>query len=166
MLHYCRTQAWGWTKGRHQQEKFHILMITAKCLIVLYRKRQWLWLNMFSISALNLIFGMCAASVEQLPVMTNLVKWLALYHLWLVPSVLWRCWFGGRKGIRPVRKLSDEILAWLSVWIKVQICIWPSWCHCHSLSLAPVNPDWFYLPGFTFLVLAHPGSPGQNPEEL
>jgi len=29
---------------------------------------------------------------------------------------------------------------------------------------APVNPDWFYLPGFTFLVSAHPGSPGQNPE--
>jgi len=27
----------------------------------------------------------------------------------------------------------------------------PSWCHCHSLSLAPVNPDWFtswfYLSG-------------------
>jgi len=21
--------------------------------------------------------------------------------------------------------------------------------HCHSLSLAQVNPDWFYLPGFT-----------------
>ena len=38
-----------------------------------------------------------------------------------------------------------------------------SWCHCHSLSLAPVNPDWFYLPGFTFLVPAHPDSPGQNP---
>jgi len=37
----------------------------------------------------------------------------------------------------------------------VQICIWPSWCHCHSLSLAPVNPDWFYLPGFMFLVLAY-----------
>jgi len=28
----------------------------------------------------------------------------------------------------------------------------------------PVNPDWFYLPGFTFLVPPHPGSPGQNPE--
>jgi len=35
---------------------------------------------------------------------------------------------------------------------------------CHSPPLAPVNPDWFYLPGFTFLVPAHPGSPGQNPE--
>jgi len=31
----------------------------------------------------------------------------------------------------------------------VQICISPSRCHCHSLSLATVNPDWFYLPGFT-----------------
>jgi len=26
-----------------------------------------------------------------------------------------------------------------------------------------VNPDWFYLPGFTFLVLAHPDSPGHRP---
>jgi len=34
------------------------------------------------------------------------------------------------------------------------------------ITLAPVNPDWFYfLVGFTFLVLDHPGSPGQNPEE-
>ena len=30
--------------------------------------------------------------------------------------------------------------------------------------LLPVNPDWIYLPGFTFLVPAHPGSTGQNPE--
>jgi len=28
-------------------------------------------------------------------------------------------------------KLSDEVLAWLSVWSQVQmICIWSSWCHC------------------------------------
>jgi len=33
-------------------------------------------------------------------------------------------------------------------------------CHCHSLFLVPENP------GFTFLVPAHPGSPGQNPEKL
>jgi len=48
------------------------------------------------------------------------------------------------------KKLSDEVLAWLSVWGDVQICIWPWWCHCHSLFVASVNPDWFYLPGFTF----------------
>jgi len=31
---------------------------------------------------------------------------------------------GGRKGIRPVKKLSGEVLVWLSVWSEVQmICI-------------------------------------------
>jgi len=42
------------------------------------------------------------------------------------------------------------MLAWLSVWSKVQTCIWPSWCHCHSLSLASVKsrlvlPFWYWL---------------------
>ena len=36
------------------------------------------------------------------------------------------CWLGGRKGIRPVKKLSGEILAWLSVWSEVQTCIEPA----------------------------------------
>jgi len=62
-----------------------------------------------------------------------------------MPSVLWCCWLGGRKGIRPVKKLSGGVLAWLSVWSEVQICIWPSGCHGHSLSFTSVNPDWFYL---------------------
>ena len=31
------------------------------------------------------------------------------------------------------------MLAWLSVWGEVQTCIQPSWCHCHSLSLASVK---------------------------
>jgi len=62
-----------------------------------------------------------------------------------------------------ISPLSSGMLAWLPVWGEVQICIWPSWCHCHLLSLAPVNPDWFYLPGFTFLVPAHLGSPRQSP---
>ena len=46
---------------------------------------------------------------------------------------------------------------------EVQICMWPS--RRHLLCLASVNPDHFFLPHFTFLVPAHPGSPGQNPEE-
>jgi len=32
------------------------------------------------------------------------------------------------------KKLSGDVLAWLSVWSKVQmICIWSSWCHCHPI---------------------------------
>ena len=64
-------------------------------------------------------------------------------------SVLWRCWLGSRKGIRPVKN-SGGVLVWLSVWSKMQTCIWPSWCHCHSLSLASVKsrlvlPFWYRL---------------------
>jgi len=68
-----------------------------------------------------------------------------------------------QEGHLGYKKLSDGLLAWLYACVNVQICIWPSWCHCHSLSLSPENPNWIYLPGFIFLVPAHPGSPGQNP---
>jgi len=38
--------------------------------------------------------------------------------------------------------------------------------HCHSLSLAPVNPDWFYRNGSAFLVLTYPGCPGKKAVKL
>jgi len=45
---------------------------------------------------------------------------------------------------------NGGVLAWLSVWSEVQTCIRPSWCHCHSLSFAPVKsrlvlPFWYRL---------------------
>ena len=57
---------------------------------------------------------------------------LIAFLLWcshLQPSVLWHCWLCDRKSTRPV---------------------WPSWCHCHSLSVAPVKsrlvlPFWYRL---------------------
>ena len=71
-----------------------------------------------------------------------------------LPSVLWHCWLGGRKGIRPVKN-------WVVGW----------WCGClmeqgADLHMAQLMP----LPltvscfskiqiGFTFLVMAHLGSP-------
>jgi len=50
-------------------------------------------------------------------------------------------------------KMSGGVLAWLSVWAEVQICMWPSWSHCLLLSLVPGNPDWFwfYLSGAVLL---------------
>ena len=58
-----------------------------------------------------------------------------LWQPFSVHSVLWCSWLGGSKGIRSVKKLSGGVLVWLSVWSKI---------------------------GFTFLVLAHPGSPGKR----
>ena len=69
-----------------------------------------------------------------------------LYCYVLLPSVLWCCWLGDRKGILPVKNLSGEVLAWLSVLSEVQTCIWPSWCHCHSLYSVKsrlVLPFWY-----------------------
>jgi len=57
---------------------------------------------------------------------------------------------GRQEGHPACKKLSGGLLAWLSVWSEVQTCIWPSGCHCHSLSLAPVKsglvlPFWYRL---------------------
>ena len=57
----------------------------------------------------------------------------------------------GRQEEHPAcKELSGGVLAWLSVWCAVQTCIWPSWCHCHSLFLASVKsrlvlPFWYRL---------------------
>ena len=41
----------------------------------------------------------------------------------------------GHQEEHPARKkLSDGVLAWLSIWSVVQmICILSSWCHCHPI---------------------------------
>jgi len=57
---------------------------------------------------------------------------------------------GRQEGHPAYKKLSGVVLAWLSVWSKVQTCIWPCWCHCHPLSLASVKsrlvlPLWYWL---------------------
>ena len=57
---------------------------------------------------------------------------------------------GRQEGHPACKKLSCWVLAWLSLWSDVQTCIWPSWCHCCSLSLASVKsrlvlPLWYWL---------------------
>ena len=52
---------------------------------------------------------------------------------------------GWQEGHPACKKLSSEVLVWLSIWSEVQTC---SWCHCHSLSLASVKsrlvlPFWY-----------------------
>ena len=46
---------------------------------------------------------------------------------------------GQHEGHPACKKLRGGLLMSLSVWSEVQTCIWHSWCHCHSLSLASVK---------------------------
>jgi len=69
----------------------------------------------------------------------------------ILPSVLWH-WLFGRQEERPAcKKLSDGVLAWLSVWSVAQmICVWSSWCHCHPIiscfsEIQNGLPSWCWL---------------------
>ena len=80
------------------------------------------------------------------------------YHamLW-VPLVLWRCWLGGRKGIRPVK------FEWWGA--GMVICLdRGADLHMPQLMPLPLTVSCFskIQIGFTFLVPAHLGSPGQR----
>ena len=54
-------------------------------------------------------------SEDYVPVLTQLLAFSALTLL-----------VGRQEGHPACKKLSVEVLAWLSVWSKVQTCIWPS----------------------------------------
>ena len=74
-----------------------------------------------------------------------------------LPSMLWRCWLGGRKGIRPVKT------EWWGA--GVVICLERGAdLHIAQLMPLPLTVSCFskIQIGFTFLVPAHPGSPGKR----
>ena len=57
---------------------------------------------------------------------------------------------GWQEGHSAWNNLSGGVLASFSFMSEVQTCIRPSWCHCHSLSLASVKsrlvlPFWYQL---------------------
>jgi len=97
--------------------------------------------------------------LHVLPVVQNMVRLNCnvFYYIYIFTmlSMLWCYGLGDRKGIRPVKKLSGGVLTWLSVWSELQTCIWPSWYHCHSQSLASVKSR-FVLPFWYWLTLAVP----------
>jgi len=77
--------------------------------------------------------------------------------MWFVHSVLWRCWLGGRKGIRPVKT------EWWGA--GVVICMQRGAdLHMAQLMPLPLTVSCFskIQIGFTFLVPAHLGSPGKR----
>ena len=73
------------------------------------------------------------------------------------PSVLWRCWLGGRKGIRPVKNWVVECCMIFCLERDADL-------HMAQLMPLPLTVSCFskIQTGFTFLVPAHPGSSGKK----
>ena len=79
----------------------------------------------------------------------------------IMPSVRWCCWLGNRNSIRQERHPAFDVhlackkTEWWGAGVVICLeraatCIWPSWRHCHSLSLASVKsrlvlPFWYGL---------------------
>ena len=72
----------------------------------------------------------------------------------VLPSVLWRCRLGGRKGIRPLKT------EWWGAGVVICLELGAD-LHMAQLMPLPLTVSCFskIQIGFTFLVLAHPGSP-------
>ena len=74
-----------------------------------------------------------------------------------LPSYL-LSWLGARKGIRPVKKLSG--------WVPGMVICLEQNADLHMAQLMPLSLTVFCFSkiqiGFTFLVPAHPGSPGKK----
>ena len=80
------------------------------------------------------------------------VRFRFLTEIVLVP-VHWRCWLGSRRGIRPVKT------EWWGAGVE-----WGADLHMAQLMPLPLTVSCFskIQIGFTFLVLAPPGSPGKR----
>jgi len=106
---------------------------------------------------------MGSRSVTCHPAVGHPIQILAQTHLTIhlstatVPSVLWRCWLGGRKGIRPVK--NWVVRCWHGYLSGVRCRL-----ACAQLMPLPLTVSCFskIQIGFTFLVPAHPGSPRQR----
>ena len=146
----CRTSRTEYKDGKQTQQNSTILSNSSQSSIESCSEVQHTYsCREYSPSSMSAADPFCSMLTEPWSNTAPLV--INLNNTSLVLQCLdGRCWLGGRKGIRPVKKLRGGVLAWLSVWSKVQTCIWPSWCHCHSLSLASVKsrlvlPFWYRL---------------------
>ena len=115
------------------------------------------WLHQYTRSSTVEAEEHCLAFVLFL---CYLVTWQRLQRFGAikhVPSVLWRCWLGGRKGIWPVKNRVVGCRHGYLSGVR---------CKCSYGPAVATTTHWLLLQeiqiGFTFLVPAHPGSPGQR----
>jgi len=86
------------------------------------------------------------------------VRYLDIYLVYVCAFSALTLLVGWQEGHQACKKLSGGVLAWLSVWSNVQTCIMA------QLMPLPLTISCFskIQIGFSFLVPADPGSPGQS----
>ena len=70
----------------------------------------------------RLVLGWVTIGTVSSVILTCLLIYLLTRYAFSALTLL----VGRQEGHPACKKLSGEVLAWLSVWSKVQTCIWPS----------------------------------------
>jgi len=122
-----------WSSWCHCHPKTLLSFATFKSRLIL---SFWYWLNQVVLEKRPLNRCSCCS-----------ISYIQCRCVWI--SVLWRCWLGSRKGIRPVKTEWSGAGMVISL-ERVADLHRPSWCHCHLLSLASVKsrlvlPFWYWL---------------------
>jgi len=136
-----------WRRGRQ------ISLILALLLLLFERRREvttlWRCTNAFIINTQTARHTrVCLSAIISLELHVRSSPNFFCVLPMDVPSVLWRCWLGDSKGIRPVRVVGYW-RGYLSR-ARCRIVHMASLCHCHSLSLASIKsrlvlPFWYRL---------------------
>jgi len=84
-------------------------------------------------------WGGCAAYEHHVLTAKFFFTFIALL-CFFVPSVLWRCWLGGRNGIRPVKHWVVGYWRDHLSGARCRLMQWhqSSWCHCHSVYVCQI----------------------------
>ena len=119
---------------------------------------RWFW-EVFRISRAHWS-GMLSCAILLVIVSLSTKYWL-IYMLF-VPSVLWHCWLGGRKGTQPVKNWVVGCWRGYLSGARCRLAYGPADATAtHSVSCFSKIQI-----GFACLVPAHPGSPGQRAVKL
>jgi len=135
------------------------LLSAMHCLALLCLLHQLLQRGMYT--AYNVIWLICLYPADtQFNGHFVIIQWFIINCLSLSAdnwsSVLWRCWLGGRKGIRPVKNLSGGCWHGYLSGARCRLAYGPADDTATHYLFSKIQI------GFTFLVPAHPGSPEQR----
>ena len=126
-----------------------------------YRPLQWCWVcretaRMSQCCSVQ-IYASCCHSWNYMPAKPQHIHQYYSSFIYLRPSVLWRCWLGGRKGIQFVK---NWVVGCWRGYLAGAMCR----LTYRQLMPLPLTVSCFskIQIGFTFLVQAHPGSPGER----
>ena len=159
LLHLCRMFGRYWTIQIFQ----FMMALTLTAWKMLQKERRLFFRVLFKLMRYFVVSFACWKKFIVTTIVANYIMVslhdLTIFDLQFVYNIYMyiTCAFSaltllvGRQEGHPACK-KRVVGCWRGclVWSEVQTCIWPSWCDCHSLSLAPVKsrlvlPFWYRL---------------------